>query len=389
MSEVQTQLAADSTQQVSFDTKVTTPNVPNLLGLDRDALEAFFASIGEKKFRATQVMKWIHQLGITDFQQMNNLSKDLRNQLSETSCIQNIEVAEDLISTDGTRKWLLRLHDGNHIEAVYIPEDDRGTLCVSSQVGCALDCSFCSTGRQGFNRNLTTAEIISQVWLASQLLDEEKKPGRKITNVVMMGMGEPLLNFNNVVSAVRIMMDDFAYGLSKRRVTVSTAGVVPAMDRLGDIIDMRLAVSLHATNDALRDELVPVNKKYPLKELMDACRRFIDKQNSRSRITFEYVMLDGVNDQPEHARELIKLLKGIPTLMNLIPFNPFEGSGYRTSSRNAVSRFSEILHNSGMTTVVRKTRGDDIDAACGQLAGKIEDKSRRHRRFEEPRYGME
>ena len=384
MSEVQAQLAADSTQQVSFDTKA-----PNLLGLDRSALEAFFASIDEKKFRATQVMKWIHQLGITDFQQMNNLSKDLRNKLSEVSCVKNLEVTEDLISTDGTRKWLLRLHDGNHIEAVFIPEDDRGTLCVSSQVGCALDCSFCSTGRQGFNRNLTTAEIISQVWLASQLLDEEKKPGRKITNVVMMGMGEPLLNFDNVVSAVRIMMDDFAYGLSKRRVTVSTAGVVPAMDRLGDVVDMRLAVSLHATNDELRNELVPVNKKYPLKELMAACRRFIDKQNSRSRITFEYVMLDGVNDQPEHAHELIKLLKGIPTLMNLIPFNPFEGSGYRTSSNNAVRRFSEILHNSGMTTVVRKTRGDDIDAACGQLAGKIEDKSRRHRRFEEPRFGME
>jgi len=389
MTEVQPQIQKDSTQpdsiqQVVFDSKAT-----NLLGLDRTGLENFFADIGEKKFRATQVMKWIHQLGVTDFQQMNNLSKDLRNKLSESSCIRNLEVTEDLISTDGTRKWLLRLHDGNHIEAVFIPEDDRGTLCVSSQVGCALDCSFCSTGRQGFNRNLSSAEIISQVWLASQLLDEEKKPGRKITNVVMMGMGEPLLNFDNVVNAVRIMMDDFAYGLSKRRVTVSTAGVVPAMDRLGDIIDMRLAVSLHATNDELRDQLVPVNKKYPLKELMAACRRFIDKQNSRSRITFEYVMLEGVNDQPEHARELIKLLKGIPTLMNLIPFNPFEESGYRTSSKNAVRRFSEILHNSGMTTVVRKTRGDDIDAACGQLAGKIEDKSRRHRRFEEPRFGME
>jgi 23S rRNA (adenine2503-C2)-methyltransferase len=299
-----------------------------------------------------------------------------------------------MLSKDGTRKWLLQLPDGNHIEAVFIPEDDRGTLCVSSQVGCALDCSFCSTGRQGFNRNLTTAEIISQVWLAAQLLEgekleDEKKPGRKITNVVMMGMGEPLLNFDNVVRAVRIMMDDFAYGLSKRRVTVSTAGVIPAMDRLGDTLDMRLAVSLHATNDELRNELVPVNKKYPLKELISACHRFIEKQNARSRITFEYVMLDGINDKPEHARELIKLLKDIPTLMNLIPFNPFEGSGYKTSSRNAIMRFSEILHKAGMTTVVRKTRGDDIDAACGQLAGKIEDKSRRHRRFAEPRFGME
>jgi 23S rRNA (adenine2503-C2)-methyltransferase len=379
MSEVQTQI----------EITMAKTSEPNLLGLDRSGLETFFDSIGEKKFRATQVMKWIHQLGVVDFQEMNNLSKDLRNHLSETSNIQNLHVAKDLLSKDGTRKWLLQLPDGNHIEAVFIPEDDRGTLCVSSQVGCALDCSFCSTGRQGFNRNLTTAEIVSQVWLAAHLLEEEKKPGRKITNVVMMGMGEPLLNFDNVVSAMRIMMDDFAYGLSKRRVTVSTAGVVPAMDRLGDVLDMRLAVSLHATNDELRDELVPVNKKYPLKELMAACRRFMDKQNSRSRITFEYVLLDGVNDKPEHARELIKLLKGIPTLMNLIPFNPFEGSGYKTSSKQAVARFSEILHHAGMTTVVRKTRGEDIDAACGQLAGKIEDKSRRHRRFEKPRFGME
>lgn len=380
--------------QAKFDSKLVELNtsatpVVNLIGLDRAGLEAFFESIDEKKFRATQVMKWIHQLGVTDFQQMNNLSKDLRNKLAEISIVENLQVERDMLSSDGTRKWLLQLADGNHIEAVFIPEDDRGTLCVSSQVGCALDCSFCSTGRQGFNRNLTTAEIISQVWLASHLLEEEKKPGRKITNVVMMGMGEPLLNFDNVVTAVRIMMDDFAYGLSKRRVTVSTAGVIPAMDRLGDTLDMRLAVSLHATNDELRDELVPVNRKYPLKELMAACRRFIDKQNSRSRITFEYVMLDGINDQPEHARELIKLLKGIPTLMNLIPFNPFEGSGYRTSSKKAVLRFSEILNKAGMTTVVRKTRGDDIDAACGQLAGRIEDKSRRHRRFEEPRFGME
>jgi len=384
MSDLQAQSEVQVIQPVTFGDQLI-----NLLGLDRAGLEEYFTAIGEQKFRATQVMKWIHQMGVTDIQQMNNISRDLRNKLAETTCIRNLEVAQDQISKDGTRKWLLRLADGNHIETVFIPEDDRGTLCVSSQVGCALDCSFCSTGRQGFNRNLSTAEIISQVWLASQLLEEEKKPGRKITNVVMMGMGEPLLNFDNVVRAVRIMMDDFAFGLSKRRVTVSTAGVVPAMDRLGDTLDMRLAVSLHATNDQLRNELVPVNKKYPLHELMAACRRFIDKQNSRSRITFEYVLLAGVNDQPEHARELIKLLKGIPTLMNLIPFNPFAGSGYRTSSRNAVMRFSEILHNAGMTTVVRKTRGDDIDAACGQLAGKIEDKSRRHRRFAEPRFGME
>lgn len=383
MSEAQSQLDVQTARQVPFDLQRT-----NLLGLDRAALEAFFIALGDKKFRATQVMKWIHQLGVTDFQQMNNLSKELRNKLAETSCIQNIQVVKDQLSKDGTRKWLLQLADGNHIEAVFIPEDDRGTLCVSSQVGCALDCSFCSTGRQGFNRNLSAAEIISQLWLASSLLEEEKKPGRKVTNVVMMGMGEPLLNFDNVVSAVSIMMDDFAYGLSKRRVTVSTAGVVPAIDRLGDTLDMRLAVSLHASNDVLRNELVPVNKKYPLKELMAACRRFIEKQNTRSRITFEYVLLDGINDKPEHARELIKLLKGIPALMNLIPFNPFEGSGYKTSSRQAVSRFAEILHKAGMTTVIRKTRGEDIDAACGQLAGQIEDKSRRHRRFIEPRFGM-
>jgi 23S rRNA (adenine2503-C2)-methyltransferase len=381
-------------QDIPVQTDIATagkpvPEAVNLLGLDREGLEQFFLDMGEKTFRATQVMKWIHQLGVTDFQDMNNLSKDLRRQLDEKAVVDNLEVARDMLSSDGTRKWLLKLADGNHIEAVFIPEDDRGTLCVSSQAGCALDCSFCSTGRQGFNRNLTSAEIISQVWLASQLLEEEKKPGRKITNVVMMGMGEPLLNFDNVVRAIRIMMDDFAYGLSKRRVTVSTAGVVPAMDRIGDILDMRLAVSLHATNDTLRDELVPVNRKYPLKELMAACRRFIDKQNTRTRITFEYVMLDGVNDQPEHARELIRLLKGIPTLMNLIPFNPFEGSGYSTSSRKAVAKFSEILQNAGMTTVTRKTRGEDIDAACGQLAGQIEDKSRRHRRFAEPRFGME
>jgi 23S rRNA (adenine2503-C2)-methyltransferase len=360
----------------------------NLLDMDREGLEAYFAEIGEKSFRASQVMQWIHQKGVCDVQQMTNLSQSLRDKLEQNTVIQFPQVDVDATSKDGTRKWLLKLEDGNRIETVYIPEDDRGTLCVSSQVGCALDCSFCSTGRQGFNRNLSTAEIISQVWLATRLIDEEKKPGRKVTNVVLMGMGEPLLNFDNVVRAVRIMMDDFAYGLSKRRVTISTAGVVPAMDRLGDMLDVRLAVSLHAANDALRNSLVPLNNKYPLKELMAACRRFIDKQNSRTRITFEYVLLDGVNDSDDDARELIKLVKGIPTLMNLIPFNPFESSGYKTSSNNRVNRFFKILADAGITTVIRRTRGDDIDAACGQLAGKIEDKSRRHRKFEEPRIGM-
>ena len=360
----------------------------NLLGLDREGLVAFFDSLGEKSFRASQIMKWIHQQDVADFQQMNNISKSLREQLEVLAEIKAPEVVLDELSNDGTRKWVLKLDDGNQVETVYIPENDRGTLCVSSQVGCALDCSFCSTGRRGFNRNLTTAEIIAQVWIASRLVEEEKKPGRKVTNVVLMGMGEPLLNFDNVVKAVNIMMDDFAYGLSKRRVTVSTAGVVPAMDKLGDELDSRLAVSLHATNNELRDQLVPINKKYPLEELIPACHRFIEKQNARTRITFEYVMLDGVNDTEQHARELIKLLKGIPTLMNLIPFNPFKGSGYKTSSRKQVDRFSNILMESGMTTVVRRTRGDDIDAACGQLVGKVEDKSRRERRFEEPRFGM-
>lgn len=360
----------------------------NLLGMDRPAMERYFVEIGEKAFRAKQLTKWIHQLGVIDLDQMSNLSKALRAELRQKAIIQHPEVVLDELSKDGTRKWVLQLSDGNRIETVFIPEADRGTLCVSSQVGCALDCSFCSTGRQGFNRNLSSAEIISQLWLATQLLEEEKKPGRKVTNVVLMGMGEPLLNFDNVVSAVRIMMDDFAYGLSKRRVTVSTAGVIPAMDRIGDLLDMRLAVSLHATNDALRNELVPLNKKYPIDQLMSACRRFIDRQDSRSRITFEYVMLDGVNDQPEHARELIRLLKGIPTLMNLIPFNPFPGSGYKTSQKKQIDQFSDMLVAAGITTVVRRTRGDDIDAACGQLVGKVADKSRRARRFEQPRFGM-
>lgn len=374
---------------------VTTPDndksasLLNLLDLDRAGMEDYFAGIGEKSFRASQVVQWIHQKGVTDFQQMSNLSQALRDHLQANTVIHAPEVVYDATSADGTRKWLLQLDDGNRIETVYIPEDDRGTLCVSSQVGCALDCSFCSTGRRGFNRNLGTAEIISQVWLATRLIDEEKKPGRKVTNVVLMGMGEPLLNFDNVVRAVRLMMDDFAYGLSKRRVTISTAGVVPAIDRLGDILDMRLAVSLHAPDDALRNSLVPLNKKYPLKELMAACRRFIEKQNARSRITFEYVLLDGVNDSDQHARELIRLVKGIPTLMNLIPFNPFTGSGYKTSPAKRVERFNKILADAGITTVVRRTRGDDIDAACGQLVGKVEDKSRRHRRFEEPRIGMQ
>ena len=274
------------------------------------------------------------------------------------------------------------------LKQFFIPEDDRGTLCISSQVGCALDCSFCSTARQGFSRNLSSAEILSQVWLATRLLDEEKRPGRKVTNIVLMGMGEPLLNYDNVVKAIDIMLDDFAYGISKRRVTVSTAGVIPAIDRLSERHDVQLAISLHAVRDDLRDELVPINKKYPLKDLISACHRFMAKRSPRSRLTIEYVMLDGVNDSEKDARELIKQLKGLSVLVNLIPFNPFPNSGYKTSSSAAVKRFQDILMKANMTTVIRKTRGEDIDAACGQLVGKVADRSRREQKFIKPRLGM-
>lgn len=360
----------------------------NLLDLNRQGMEAFFTGIGEKAFRASQLMKWIHQHNVDDFSQMSNISKALQQRMAEIAEIRAPEVLVDQLSKDGTRKWVLELRDGNCIETVFIPEDDRGTLCISSQVGCALDCSFCSTARQGFSRNLSSAEIISQVWLASRLLDEEKRPGRKITNLVLMGMGEPLLNFDNVMNAIDVFLDDFAYGLSKRRVTVSTAGVIPAMDRLADRHDTMLAISLHAVNDRLRDELVPLNKKYPLKDLIAACHRFMKKQPPRSRLTLEYVMLDGVNDSMADARELVKLCKGMSVLINLIPFNPFEGSGYKTSRPEVVRRFQDVLMKASITTVVRKTRGDDIDAACGQLVGKVADRSRREQRFIKPRFGM-
>jgi 23S rRNA (adenine2503-C2)-methyltransferase len=360
----------------------------NLLGLNRQDMEAFFADLGEKAFRVSQVTKWIHQLGVSDFDEMTNLSKVLRAQLKEKACIKPLDVIVDQLSRDGTRKWVMGLNDNNRIEAVYIPEDDRGTLCISSQVGCALDCSFCSTARQGFSRNLTVAEILSQIWLASRLLDEEKKPGRKITNVVLMGMGEPLLNFDNVMKAIDVMLDDFAYGLSKRRVTVSTAGVVPAMDKLAERHDVQLAISLHATRDALRDDLVPINKKYNLEKLMAACQRFMQTRSPRSRLTIEYVMLAGVNDTKQDAEELVEILQGISVLINLIPFNPFTDSGYKTSSNNAVHRFQDVLMQAGLITVIRKTRGEDIDAACGQLVGKVADKSRRENKFKIPRLGM-
>lgn len=352
----------------------------NLLGLDRQGLEAFFTEMGEKAFRASQVLKWIHQFGVEDFEQMTNMSKALRQRLSESAEIRAPEVVLDQGSSDGTHKWVLRLDGGNNIETVFIPDGERGTLCVSSQVGCALECSFCSTGQQGFNRNLSSAEIVGQLRAAYQYFGATHRNERIITNVVLMGMGEPLLNFDNVVAAMNVMTDDDAYGLSKRRVTLSTSGVVPAMDRLAEVSDVSLAVSLHAPNDELRNELVPLNKKYPISELMAACKRYAFAGSGKRKITFEYVMLEGVNDTPEHARQLIRILKGVPAKVNLIPFNPFPRSQYRRSSEAAITRFWEILMAAGITTVTRRTRGDDIDAACGQLVGKVTDKTKRQAR---------
>jgi 23S rRNA (adenine2503-C2)-methyltransferase len=357
---------------------VSEVNAPrqNLLDLDRQGLADYFTALGEQPFRAAQVLQWIHHYGAENFDAMTNLSKVLRERLKQCAEIRAPEIALDQRSDDGTRKWLLRLDDGNCIETVFIPDEGRGTLCVSSQVGCALDCSFCATGKQGFNRNLTVAEIIGQVWVANKALGRDPKGERIITNVVMMGMGEPLLNFDNVVSAMNIMLDDLGYGLSKRRVTLSTAGVVPALDRLKELSPVSLAVSLHAPNDALRDELVPLNKKYPISELMDACRRYVEDETRRT-ITFEYVMLDGVNDSPELARQLVQLLKGMPAKVNLIPFNPFPGMRYQRSRPEAIERFRSILMEADLITLTRKTRGDDIDAACGQLAGRVQDRTKR------------
>lgn len=355
----------------------------NLLGLTHEKLMAFLESLGEKPFRAAQIMKWIHLGGVDNFQDMSNLSKALRDKLSTVAEIRVPEVTYKEFSKDGTRKWVLKLDQGNSIEMVYIPTDDRGTLCVSSQVGCVLDCSFCSTGKQGFRRNLSVAEIISQLWVANKSFGERKNRGEHaITNIVMMGMGEPLLNFDNVVDAMQIMKDDLGYGISKRRLTLSTSGIVPEIDRLGEVIDVSLAVSLHAPNDELRNQLVPINKKYPLEQLLAACKRYLDRYDSaRRRITMEYVMIDGVNDKPEHAQQLAKLLKKVPSKINLIPFNPFPGSEYRRSSDEKVLWFQNYLYKQGYTTTVRSTRGDDIDAACGQLVGKVDDLTKRNQRW--------
>jgi len=355
---------------------------PNLLDLDAVQLVSFFADIGEKPFRAKQLLRWMHQFGEADFSKMSDLAKPLREKLGASAVIAAPRVVSDATAADGTRKWLIDVGNRNAVETVFIPEANRGTLCVSSQAGCALDCKFCSTGKQGFNRNLSTAEIVGQLWVANKALGAAPKGERVVSNVVMMGMGEPLANFDNVVTAMRLMLDDNAYGLSRRRVTLSTSGIVPAIDRLRDTCPVALAVSLHAPNDALRDALVPINRKYPLAELLAACRRYLDRA-PRDFLTFEYVMLEGVNDGAEHAQQLIALVRDVPCKFNLIPFNPFPNSGFKRSSREAIRRFAEILISAGLVVTTRRTRGDDIDAACGQLAGKVEDRTRRTRRVAE------
>ena len=351
----------------------------NLLDFDANGLAAFFAEHGEKPFRARQVLRWMHRFGVSDFDAMTDIAKSLREKLKVLASVTPPVIVSDKLSDDGTRKFLFDVGGGNAVETVFIPEDDRGTLCISTQAGCALDCSFCSTGKQGFNRNLTVSEIIGQLWQASRALGADPKGERIISNVVMMGMGEPLANFENTVTVLRLMLDDNAYGLSRRRVTVSTSGLVPVMDRLGDECPVALAVSLHAPNDRLRDELVPINRKYPLSELMSACQRYLEKA-PRDFVTFEYVMLDGVNDSDTQAHELLALTRNVSCKFNLIPFNPFPGSPYRRSPVPRIRRFAEILIEAGVVTTTRKTRGDDIDAACGQLAGQVLDKTRRSTR---------
>ena len=355
----------------------------NLLGLSLRQMEQFFLDIGEKKFRAQQVLKWVHHAGVTDIGEMTNLGKALREKLLAIAEVRPPEIVSQHDSTDGTRKWVIRVDGGGLIETVLIPEAGRATLCVSSQVGCSLDCSFCSTGKQGFQRDLSAAEIIGQVWLAINSYDAFKPgSGRIVTNVVMMGMGEPLLNFDNVVAAMELMLEDLAYGLSKRRVTLSTSGVVPALDRLAAVSEVSLAISLHAPNDALRNELVPINRKYPIAMLLQSARNYIDAQRDNKRVvTVEYTLIAGVNDQPDQARELAVLLRDFPCKINLIPFNAFPQSGYQRPSGNAVSRFWQVLVDAGFVVTVRTTRGDDIDAACGQLVGQVVDRTRRSERY--------
>ena len=365
----------------------------NLLEFDLEGLAAFCEKLGEKRFRATQLFRWIHQRGARDFSQMTDLAKSLRDKLKGTARIEGLTVLSRHETAEGTIKWLYDVGQGDAVEAVFSPEDDRGTLCVSSQAGCAVGCRFCSTGHQGFSRNLTTGEIVAQLWFAEHFLRAHlKRDERVISNVVMMGMGEPLQNYSALVPALRVMLDDHGYGLSRRRVTVSTSGVVPMMDRLGEDCPVALAVSLHAPNDELRDNLVPLNRKYPLAELLDACNRYL-AHAPRDFITFEYCMLDGVNDQPEHALQLVNLVRhraggGVSCKFNLIPFNPFPQSGLTRSPHKQVLAFAKILSDAGIVTTVRKTRGDDIDAACGQLAGDVKDRTRVGERIAQQRTVM-
>jgi 23S rRNA (adenine2503-C2)-methyltransferase len=353
----------------------------NLLDLEPAALIRWCGELGEQPFRAKQLQRWIHQFGEADFDAMTDLAKSLREKLKLHATVTAPAIISDKTASDGTRKWLIDVGDGNAVETVFIPEENRGTLCVSTQAGCAVNCRFCSTGKQGFSRNLTIGEIVGQLWMAERTLRREKgitagpKGERQITNVVMMGMGEPLLNYEPTVAALKLMLDDNAYGLSRRRVTVSTSGVVPMMDKLSGDCAVALAVSLHASNDVLRDDLVPLNRKYPLVELLAACKRYLEFA-PRDFITFEYCMLDGVNDTDAHARELLKLVSDVPCKFNLIPFNPFPASGLRRSGATRIKAFSQILMDAGIVTTVRKTRGDDIDAACGQLAGDVQDRTR-------------
>jgi 23S rRNA (adenine2503-C2)-methyltransferase len=364
----------------------------NLLDFDLDGLAAYCEGLGEKRFRAVQLFRWIHQKGAAEFSAMSDLAKSLRDKLAGTAVVSGLPIVSEQASADGTIKWLFDVGGGNAVETVFIPEDDRGTLCISSQAGCAVGCRFCSTGHQGFSRNLSTGEIVAQLWQAEHHLRQRLKLAsneRAITNVVMMGMGEPLQNYAALVPALRIMLDDHAYGLSRRRVTVSTSGVVPMIERLREDCPVAMAVSLHAPNDPLRDQLVPLNKKYPLAELLQSCRSYLEAA-PRDFITFEYCMLDGVNDTPEHARELLALVAGpraahrVPCKFNLIPFNPFPASGLKRSPRDRVQAFAKVLQDAGVVTTIRKTRGDDIDAACGQLAGEVQDRTRANERMTRP-----
>jgi 23S rRNA (adenine2503-C2)-methyltransferase len=355
-------------------------NKTNLLGLSRPQMEVFFTERGEKAFRATQIMKWIHHRGVANIRAMTNLSQALRSRLLVEAEIAAPQLMAEHQSRDGTRKWALMLDDGNIIETVFIPDAGRGTLCVSSQAGCALNCSFCATARQGFNRNLTSAEIVAQLWFADHLLRSEDGGDTRVSNVVLMGMGEPLLNFEHVTEAMRVMVDDNGYGLSKRKVTLSTAGLVPAIDRLRETVDVSLAVSLHAPDDRLRDQLVPLNRKYPIQDLLAACRRYVAGKERKLSVTFEYVLIKGVNDTREQAQSLVRLLRGMACKVNIIPFNPFPGTQFQRPDSAVTHEFSEIVQRGGIFTMIRKTRGEDIDAACGQLVGQVKD--RRHQRLQ-------